>query len=80
MVSDVPGPALPLYSCGAKLVRVYGAGPLADGVGLFHTALSYAGDLTIATTSCPHVLPDSDSYHACLRESFDELHRAVARA
>ena len=77
IVSDVPGPPVPLYSCGAELLRVYGAGPVWDGAGLFHTALSYGGDLTITTTSCPQLLPDSDFYHACLRSSYEELRAAT---
>ncbi len=76
IVSNVPGPRVPLYHCGAKMIRVYGMGPLADGTGLFHTALSYAGEFTITTLSCPEMMPDPDFYHACLRSSYDSLHAA----
>ncbi len=73
VVSDVTGPQVPLYCCGAELLQVYGVGPVGDGAGLFHTALSYRGDLTITTTSCASMMPDPDLYHACLRSSHEEL-------
>lgn len=77
VVSDVPGPQASLYSCGAELLQVYGAGPVADGSGLFHTALSYHGALTITTTSCSQMMPDPDFYHACLQTSYEELRAAT---
>ena len=67
VVTNVKGPPIPFYSCGAKLVKAYGLGPLADGVGTFHTALSYCGQLTLSVFACAKLMPDIDFYTQCLR-------------
>lgn len=71
VVTNVPGPPAALYSAGAKLVGMYGAIPVLDGVGLGHIVHSYNGDITIAITACREALPDPAHYADCLRASFD---------
>ena len=44
IVTNVPGPQVPLYFAGARLVRSFGAGPCVDGMGLFQV-VSLADDL-----------------------------------
>ncbi|MEM9254100.1 MAG: wax ester/triacylglycerol synthase family O-acyltransferase [Pseudomonadota bacterium] len=73
VITNVPGPPIPLYSTGAKMVQNYGTGPVADGLGLFHVIGSYCGDFTISATSCRVMMPDPAFYASCLQESFDEL-------
>jgi diacylglycerol O-acyltransferase len=79
-VTNVPGPQVPLYFCGAEMVGYYGLGPLVSGMGLIHPVLSYNGHLSIAFTSCRTMLPDPAAYAACLQQSFDELVRAARKA
>ena len=78
VVTNVKAPPMPLYSCGAKLLRVYGSGPVVDGAALFHTALSYCGELNLSVMSCVEILPDMDFYLDCLQCTFDQLASAIA--
>ena len=79
-VTNVPGPQVPLYFCGAEMVSYYGLGPLVSGMGLIHPVLSYNGHLSIAFTSCRSMLPDPAAYARCLQQSFDELVHAAQKA
>ena len=78
-VTNMPGPRHPLYMAGARLVAMYGAGMVVDGMGLIHPVMSYCGEITISFTSCREMLPDPANYAACIRESFDELAAAERR-
>lgn len=80
VVTNIPGPQVPLYCCGAKMVAYYGLGPIFDGMGLIHPVLSYDGRLTISFTSAREMIPEPEVYASCLQESFDELLRAAKRA
>lgn len=73
IVSNVPGIQQPLYFCGARMVSVYGMGPIIDRAGLFHAVFSYDGKITFMVTACREMLPDPEFYAECLQASFDEL-------
>lgn len=73
VITNVPGPPVPIYSTGAKLVASYGTGPVTDGLGLFHAIGSYCGQFVISATSCREMMPDPGFYAQCLQQSFDEL-------
>jgi WS/DGAT/MGAT family acyltransferase len=77
-VTNMPGPRHPLYMAGAKLVGLYGAGMITEGMGLIHPVMSYCGDITISFTSCREMLPDPAHYADCLQQSFEELASATA--
>ena len=79
VITNVPGPQIPLYFCGARMVSLYGLGPVMDGMGLIHPVFSYAGRITIAFTSCRRMMPDPGFYADCLDASFSELRDAAAR-
>jgi WS/DGAT/MGAT family acyltransferase len=78
--TNVPGPQVPLYLAGRKLLRWYPLGPLASNIGLFNAILSYNQVLTIGATVDPTQVPDAWAYAGFLRESFEELRDAAARA
>ena len=78
IISNVPGPQVPLYLCCARLVCSAGCGPLIDHMGLFHAILSYEGGLSITVTACREMLPDPAFYADCIQSSFEEL-QAVAQ-
>lgn len=72
-VTNVPGPQVPLYNTGAKMVSFLGAGPVADGLGLFHSVSSYSSELSIAFIACREMMPDPALYAQCLTDSFEGL-------
>ena len=78
VITNVPGPQIPLYVQGARLLAHGGTAPIFDGMGLILPVFSYAGNLTIGATSCRHLLPDIHRLTGALRQSLDELEEAVA--
>lgn len=77
VITNVPGPQVPLYNTGARMLSNFGTGPVADGVGLFHVISSYCGEFSISATSCREMMPDPDFYRECLLESFADLKLAM---
>ncbi|OBG65592.1 diacylglycerol O-acyltransferase [Mycobacterium sp. E3298] len=58
VVSNVPGPQVPLYMLGCEVKAMYPLGPIFHGSGLNITAMSLQGKLDIGLLSCPDLLPD----------------------
>lgn len=77
-VSNVPGPQIPTYMNGAKLVGSLGLAPLADGMGLFIATPSYDGKITFNVISTRELLPDIEFFMQCIEESLAELKALVA--
>lgn len=73
VITNVPGPQVPLYNTGARMLSNFGTGPVVDGVGLFHVISSYCGEFTISATSCREMMPDPAFYRECLEASFEAL-------
>jgi hypothetical protein len=78
VITNVPGPQVPLYCAGAKMVMQVGLGPIFDGMGLIMPVFSYCGSIVISATSCREMMPDPEFFAECLQESFDELKAATA--
>jgi diacylglycerol O-acyltransferase / wax synthase len=78
VVTNVPGPPVPIYSSGAQLVSMHGLLCLTDGLGLGHVVQSYCAQATIGFTACRKVMPDPEFYSECLQASFDEMIAALA--
>jgi diacylglycerol O-acyltransferase len=72
-ISNVPGPQIPMYMNGARMVRSVGLAPLADGMGLFIGTPSYDGQMSFNVISTREVLPDIEFFMACLEASLAEL-------
>jgi diacylglycerol O-acyltransferase len=79
VVTNVPGPPVPIYSTGARLESMMGLLCLTDGLGLGHVVQSYVKEATIAFTACRKLLPDPEFYAQCIEDSFNEL-RDTAKA
>jgi WS/DGAT/MGAT family acyltransferase len=79
VVTNVPGPQVPLYAAGARLLETYPVVPLADGQGLAVGITSYDGGLFYGFTADRDALPDVDVLATTVDEAFDEL-RATVRS
>ena len=75
-ISNVPGPQVPVYMNGARLVTQMGLGPLSDRMGLFIAVTSHNGMISFSATSCRRTMPDVEFFMDCMRESFEELRSA----
>lgn len=73
VITNVPGPQVPLYVGGARLLSHLGAAPVFDGMGLILPIFSYAGTLAIGVTACRQVMPDVHRFTELLGRSLDEL-------
>jgi WS/DGAT/MGAT family acyltransferase len=80
VVTNVPGPQLPLYLLGAELEACYPVVNLLPNQGLGVALFSYAGSLFWGFTADPEVVPDLASFPALVQTSFVELAEAAERA
>ena len=78
--TNVPGPQIPLYLSGHKLIGWCPLIPLANEVGLVNAILTYDQRLTIGVTVDPERVPDVWLYVECLKASFAELQGATDAA
>ena len=58
VISNVPGPQVPLYLLGCEVKAMYPLGPIFHGSGLNITVMSLQGKLDVGLISCPELLPD----------------------
>lgn len=77
VITNIPGPQVPLYMTGARLVTQFGLGPILDGMGIIHPVFSYCGEITISFTSCREMIPDPAFYAQCIEDAFEELREAT---
>jgi diacylglycerol O-acyltransferase / wax synthase len=80
IVSNVPGPSVPLYFAGAELLAYYPVSALVDGQGLNITVMSYRGNLYFGLVACRELVPDLDVMAGYLRDELDALTSAAASA
>ncbi len=73
VATNVPGPRVPLYFAGAKMVRMMGTGPVFDGMGMINAIYSYGSEIAISFTADRDMVPDPAVYAAALQEAFEEL-------
>jgi hypothetical protein len=58
VISNVPGPPMPIYFLGARVVGFYPFGPVFHGAGLNITVLSNDGHLDVGLIACRELAPD----------------------
>lgn len=79
-VTNVPGPQVPFYCAGARVVNMVGMPPVVEGMALTHGVGSYCGTMTIAVSAPREMLPDPAHYADCIQSSFEELHAQACGA
>jgi hypothetical protein len=77
-VTDVPGPSMPLWLAGARLLEAVPVAPLVQHVGLGVAALSYSGELTVSVHTDGSVT-DVDLLADGMSDDF-AVYRALASA
>ncbi|HVV35646.1 MAG TPA: wax ester/triacylglycerol synthase family O-acyltransferase [Acidimicrobiales bacterium] len=73
VVTNVPGPPVPLYVHGAKMLDAFPIVPLAGNLTLGVAVLSYNGALNFGVTVDPDVWPDADVFVRALDAAVDAL-------
>ena len=79
IVSNVPGPPMPLYIHGAKLVAFYPHGPVFEGAGLNITVLSYEDSVDIGVIACRESVHDVDEITDGFTTAIQRLKAAAER-
>jgi diacylglycerol O-acyltransferase len=77
IVTNVPGPQIPLYMLGSRLVEMYPQVPLLANTGLGVALFSYNGRMCWGFNADPGVVPDIAEFVRMVRNSFDELASAA---
>lgn len=73
MVTNAPGPQLPLYLAGMRMVEMYPVSPLLKNQTLSIALTSYDGHVHYGLNADRDALPDVDVVAASLHESLEEL-------
>jgi WS/DGAT/MGAT family acyltransferase len=77
LITNVPGPPMPVSMAGRPVVRVYPVGPLVPHHALAIAATSVDGGLNFGLLADPDVLPDLDVLAAGIADDLAALERAA---
>lgn len=82
IVTNVPGPPVPLYALGARLLEAFPIVPLAGNQSLGVAALSYEGQINLGVLSDPVTCPDvalfCEGVQSSLRTLVEQPHAAAS--
>jgi diacylglycerol O-acyltransferase / wax synthase len=73
MVTNVPGPQVPLYCLGAEMFEVYPIVPLTKNLTINIAVMSYCGHLHVGVFADPDAAPDVEVLAGALEDEFLEL-------
>lgn len=74
LISNVPGPQLPLYAAGSRVTANFPVSAISDFTGGINiTVMSYNGHLDFGIIACPTLVPDVSAIADHLREALAEL-------
>lgn len=84
VISNVPGPGVPLYLAGARMLTNHPTSIVVHGIALNITVQSYNGSLEFGAMACAKALPDIGRFIEAVHESHAELlalaHKQLAKA
>jgi diacylglycerol O-acyltransferase / wax synthase len=78
VVSNVPGPRIPLYQAGAKVEAMYPIGPVHEMCGLNITLFSYSDMIYIGLNADRSLVPDVAAVGDAICESIEDLAKLAA--
>lgn len=73
VISNVPGPPVPLYAAGARMRTYWPMSIVEHGLGLNVTVISYAGDMHFGFVTAGNVVADARELSAALMDALREL-------
>jgi diacylglycerol O-acyltransferase len=77
MISNVPGPRVPIYFAGAQLVGAYPLGPISEGAGLNITVMSYAQHVDFGFVTSPSLIDDVEVLAGLIPGAARELYESA---
>jgi len=72
-ISNVPGPTVPLYMAGAKMLSNYPTSIVVHGIALNITVQTYNESLEVGIIACARALPEVDELAAHIESAYLEL-------
>ncbi|CAN5416106.1 wax ester/triacylglycerol synthase family O-acyltransferase [soil metagenome] len=78
VISNVPGPPIPLYFMGAHIDALYPLGPVFHGSGLNITVMSNNGKVHVGVIACRESMPEAEALVRRFPEELEKLREAVA--
>jgi hypothetical protein len=72
-ISGVKGPDFALFCAGSRVESLYPLGPIAEGIGLNVTVLSYLDTLHFGLFACRKLLPELDQLAVHIDDALGEL-------
>ncbi|WP_298824978.1 wax ester/triacylglycerol synthase family O-acyltransferase [uncultured Piscinibacter sp.] len=73
VISNVPGPTVPLYMAGAKMLTNYPTSIVVHGVALNITVQTYNESLDVGIIACAQAMPEVAEFAAHLETAFEEF-------
>jgi hypothetical protein len=73
VISNVPGPTVPLYMAGAKMLTNYPASIVVHGVALNVTVQTYNESLDVGVMACAQAMPEVAEFAAQIETAFEEF-------
>jgi WS/DGAT/MGAT family acyltransferase len=77
VVTNAPGPPVPLYLAGAQLLELFPMMPVMGNLTLVVAALSYAGQLNLTAVADHDSCPDLEVFAQGVRSALDDLARSA---
>lgn len=78
VISNVPGPPVPLYFAGARIEAMYPLGPVFHGAGVNITVASNNGQVHVGVIACRESMPDTEALVQHFPKELARLREAVA--
>lgn len=77
VISNVPGPPVPLYSGTSRLIAAYPLGPILEGAAVNISVMSYDGSVDIGLITCPEAVPEPSEIARGFERAIEELATAA---